>query len=242
MKIFVADTYQQMSENASEEVIRLMQASESKLLCVASGDTPSGMYKEIISKVKTEGLDISDWKFVGLDEWAGMNGDDEGSCRYHLDKQFFYPLKISEERIGFFNGRATDLEKECISTEDFIKQHGGIAVAILGIGLNGHIGMNEPGTPLRLHSHVAEIALETQTVGQKYFSTPRQLSHGITLGISNLMQAQNVILLASGNNKATIVKKTLEEEISEQLPASFLRQHTGLQIYLDAEAAQFIQR
>ncbi|MFN2440872.1 MAG: hypothetical protein ABR503_16830, partial [Chitinophagaceae bacterium] len=100
MEIFVADTYKQMSMKAAEDVIRLVQDSQNKLLCVASGDTPSGMYKEIISKVKTDGLDISDWKFVGLDEWAGMNGHDEGSCRYHLDRQFFYPLKINKERIS----------------------------------------------------------------------------------------------------------------------------------------------
>ena len=242
MEIFVADTYQQMSMKAAQDVIHLMQASQNKLLCIASGDTPAGMYKEIIAKVKTEGLDITDWKFLGLDEWAGMNGHDEGSCRYHLDKQFFYPLQINTERVSFFNGRATDLEKECATTEDFIKQRGGIAVAILGIGLNGHIGMNEPGTSFLLYSHVAQISQETQTVGQKYFTTARQLSHGITLGIANLMEARHVILLASGSNKAAIIKKTLEEEISENLPATLLRKHTGLKIYLDAEAAQLTQR
>jgi len=241
MEIFVADTYKQMSMKAAQDVIILMQASKNKLLCIASGDTPAGLYKEIVSKVKTGALDVSDWKFVGLDEWAGMNGHDEGSCRYHLDKQFFSPLKINKEKISFFNGRAADLEKECATTEDFIKQHGGITVAILGIGLNGHIGMNEPGTSPLLHSHVAEIDPETQAVGQKYFTTPRQLSHGITLGISNLIQARHIILLASGINKAAIVKKALEEEISKQLPVTLLRDHTGFKIYLDAEAAQLVQ-
>jgi 6-phosphogluconolactonase/glucosamine-6-phosphate isomerase/deaminase len=101
--------------------------------------------------------------------------------------------------------------------------------------------MNEPGTPPQLHSHVAEIDSETQKVGQKYFSSPRSITHGITLGIANLMEAQQIILLVSGAHKAGIVKRIVEEEASEQLPASLLKQHPGLKIYLDAEAAQFIQ-
>jgi galactosamine-6-phosphate isomerase len=241
METFIADTYEQMSKQAANDVIGLMQSSTNKLLCTASGDTPAGLYKEIVEKVNNKELNMDDWKFVGLDEWAGMNGSDEGSCRYHLDKQFFYPLKIEEEKICFFDGRAANLEDECQRTEDFIQQHGGIAVAILGLGTNGHIGMNEPGTPPQLHSHVAEIDSETQKVGQKYFSSPRSITHGITLGIANLMEAQQIILLVSGAHKAGIVKRIVEEEASEQLPASLLKQHPGLKIYLDAEAAQFIQ-
>jgi galactosamine-6-phosphate isomerase len=241
METFIADTYEQMSKKAANDVIGLMQSSTNKLLCTASGDTPAGLYKEIVEKVNNKELNMDDWKFVGLDEWAGMNGSDEGSCRYHLDKQFFYPLKIEEEKICFFDGRAANLEDECQRTEDFIQQHGGIAVAILGLGTNGHIGMNEPGTSPHLRSHVAEIDSETQKVGQKYFSSPRSITHGITLGIANLMEAQHIILLVSGAHKAGIVKRIVEEEASEQLPASLLKQHPGLKIYLDAEAAQFIQ-
>ncbi len=241
MQIFISDTYEELSKQAAAEVISLLQSSANKLLCIASGDTPAGLYKEIVSKVNNKELTIGDWNFVGLDEWAGMNGSDEGSCRYHVDKQFFSPLKIKEEKICFFDGRATDLKSECSKTENFIQQHGGIDVAILGLGTNGHIGMNEPGTSPHLHSHVTEIAAETQKVGQKYFNAPRSLTHGITLGLANLMEAEHVLLLVSGAHKAGIVKKMLEEEISEQLPASLLRHHPGLTIYLDKEAAQQTQ-
>jgi glucosamine-6-phosphate isomerase len=241
MQIFIRDTYEELSKQAAADVISLLQASANKLLCIASGDTPAGLYKEIVSKVNNRELNIDDWHFVGLDEWAGMNGSDEGSCRYHLDRQFFEPLRISKEKICFFDGRAADLEAECQRTEEFIEQHGGIDVAILGLGTNGHIGMNEPGTSPHLHSHISEIAAETQKVGQKYFNSPRSLSHGITLGLANITEARHVALLVSGAHKAGIVQKILEEETSEQLPASLLRLHPGLKIYLDAEAAQFIQ-
>jgi galactosamine-6-phosphate isomerase len=241
MEIYVAPNYEEMSKQASEEVIRLMQASKNKLLCIASGDTPAGLFRDLVTKVNNGELTISDWKFVGLDEWAGMNGSDEGSCRYHLNRQFFEPLNIQEENISFFDGKAGDLEKECQQTENFIQQHGGIDVAILGLGLNGHIGMNEPGTSPDLHSHIANIDAETQKVGQKYFATPQTLSHGITLGLANILETRHIILLVSGAHKAPIVKRIIEEEVSEQLPASLLRQHPGLKIYLDAEAAQLIQ-
>lgn len=241
MEIFIYDTYEQMSKQAASGVIDLMQSSERKLLCAASGDTPAGLYKIIAETVNNGKLNIKDWKFVGLDEWAGMNGSDEGSCRFHLDRQFFDPLAIEDGKICFFDGRAANLESECRRTEDFIRRHGGIVVAVLGLGTNGHIGMNEPGTSSSLHSHVAAIDSETQKVGQKYFKSPRSITHGITLGIANLMEAQHVFLLVSGAHKAGIVKRILEEEISEQLPASLLRQHPGLKIYLDTAAAQHIQ-
>ncbi|HYK56125.1 MAG TPA: hypothetical protein VEV15_06565, partial [Flavisolibacter sp.] len=94
MQILINDTYEELSKQAAADVISLMQASTNKLLCIASGDTPAGLYKEIVTKVNNGELNIDDWHFVGLDEWAGMNGSDEGSCRYHLDTQFFGPLKI----------------------------------------------------------------------------------------------------------------------------------------------------
>lgn len=242
MKITIGESYKEVSAQAANEVVHLMQASTNKVLCIASGDTPAGLYREMVTKVSNGELDIAGWHFVGLDEWGGMNGSDEGSCRYHLNRQFFQPLKVSEEKICFFDGRAANLEEECSRTENFIQQHGGIDVAILGLGLNGHIGMNEPGTSPRLHSHVSEIDSQTQAVGQKYFTGPRQLTNGLTLGLANLMETKHVILLVSGAHKAAIVKRILEEEVSEHLPATLLRSHPGLHIFLDAEAAKLLPK
>ena len=210
------------------------------MVCVASGNSPEGLYKELVRKVKNNDADLSSWNFVGLDEWAGMNGNDEGSCRFHLNNQFFGPLQINEERICFFDGRAKDPDEECMRVENFIQQHNGIDVAILGLGMNGHIGMNEPGTPSSLRSHLTEIDPLTQQVGQKYFSRPKELSHGLTLGIATLKEAKQIMLIANGKHKASIVQKILEEEVSEQLPASLLRHHTHITIYLDQPAAQLI--
>jgi galactosamine-6-phosphate isomerase len=240
MKIIIADTYDQMSKQAADDIIQLMQGTDHSLICVASGDSPAGLYKELVERVNTKQIDISCWDFVSLDEWSGMNGDDEGSCRFHLNQQLFGPLQIAAERICFFDGRADDLQLECNKVENFIKRHEGIDVAIVGLGMNGHVGMNEPGTPATLHSHVTDIDPVTQKAGQKYFKEQQQLTHGITLGLANLMEARDVILLVNGRHKAEIVQRVLEEEISEALPATLLRSHPRLKVYLDKQSAALI--
>lgn len=242
MQLFISDTYESMSAKAAEKVIEKMNDNPNGLLSPASGDSPTGLYKELVNQISDKKIDISGWKFVGLDEWIGMNGADEGSCRFYLDKQLFGPLNISENNICFFDGKEKNLDDECTKVEKFINEHGQIDMAIVGLGLNGHVGMNEPGTSPSLHSHVAEIDPLTQQVGQKYFKEKTHISQGLTLGIANLMEAKNVILIVSGSKKAEIVRRLLEEEISEQLPASLLRNHKNFCVYLDAEAASLLEK
>ncbi len=110
----------------------------------------------------------------------------------------------------------------------------------MGLGLNGHVGLNEPGTDPSLHSHISLIDSVTQQAGQKYFTEQKQLTHGITLGLANLMEAKKVILLVSGKQKAAIIKKVLEGDITEQVPASLLRKHPDFIIYLDEKAAELL--
>ena len=125
--------------------------------------------------------------------------------------------------------------------ENFISKNGGIDIAIVGIGMNGHVGMNEPGTQQQLRSHVTEIHSETQKIGQKYFKEKQHLTQGITLGLANILEARNIILLASGHHKAEIIKQVLEGEITDKFPVSILRNHAALHIFLDKEAASLLQ-
>lgn len=241
MKLFIGDTYESMSKEAADDVFGEVQSLSSPLLCTASGDSPAEMYRELTKLVNQKNKDISRWYFVGLDEWLGMNGNDEGSCRFHLNNQLFNPLNVAGSKLCFFDGRANDLQRECNRIENFINSNGGIDIAIVGLGMNGHVGMNEPGTSAVLHSHVADIDPDTQQTGQKYFKGKTSLSKGITLGIANLMEAGHVILLVNGNKKAEIVREILEGEISEQFPASLLRNHKNFSVYLDAGAASLLQ-
>ncbi len=242
MKISVSNSYIEMSRKAVNDLLHFIKENKTPLLCTASGDSPKGMYKELIRQVTKKSIDISRWKFLSLDEWAGMNGNDEGSCRFHLNNDLFEPLHVAEKNIIFFDGGTADPQAECDRIEKYIKEHGGIDVAIIGLGLNGHVGMNEPGTPEDSRAHVAEIESNTQAVGQKYFKNEQKLTHGLTLGLASIMEARNIMLIVSGNKKAAIVQKVLEEEISEQLPASILRRHNNFNVYLDNDAAGQLQQ
>ncbi len=240
MKIIVGESYEAMSQQAADEVVGLLKDYTAPLICPASGDSPAGLYKHIVQNVNDHQADISDWSFIGLDEWAGKNQSDEGSCRYHLDHQLFTPLQVKEEKICFFDGRASDLDAECGKAEKFIRTNGGISVAIVGLGMNGHIGMNEPGTPSSLRTHVAAIDPITQQVGQKYFKEPQIITRGITLGMATLMEAKHIILVVSGKHKAEIVRQIFSREISENLPASLLRNHPDFTTFLDKDAASLL--
>jgi galactosamine-6-phosphate isomerase len=240
--MLIADSYEKMSKLAAEDLVVITQSLQHPLISPASGDSPAGLYKELVNRVNKNQIDTSNWHFVALDEWVGLNGNDEGSCRYHLNKQLFEPLNIPADKIRFFDGRSEDLNAECEKVETYIQQHTGIDIAIVGIGLNGHIGMNEPGTRASSRSHVGPLDPLTAQVGQKYFKEERELTEGITLGLANILEAKNIFLLISGRKKAEIVQQMLEGEISETLPATLLRSHTGLRIYLDKEAAALIDQ
>src|SRR3954447_21902419 len=240
MKLAISNTYDAMSKQAASDLLQLVQSIDKPLICTASGASPAGLYKELVHLVETTGVDTSNWYFVGLDEWKGMNEQDEGSSKAQVTEQLLHPLHISNEHVCFFDGRANDLEKECERIEDFIKQHGGISIALLGIGVNGHIAMNEPGTSASLRSHIADIHPGTQQIGQKYFKEPRKIDTGVTLGMATILEAKHLMLLVSGKTKTEIMYKMLHTPISEELPATLLMEHPNLNIYVDAEAAKLI--
>ncbi|MDR0792484.1 MAG: glucosamine-6-phosphate deaminase [Chitinophagaceae bacterium] len=229
-----------MSEKSAEAVIQLMSLHEQPLLCPASGDTPTGLFKTLVEKYRAKKIDPSSWSFVGLDEWVGLNGNDEGSCRQYLDKNLFRPLNVPENKIIFFDGRAENLEDECKKTENFIQQNKGLHVAILGLGTNGHIGMNEPECDVAQHVHVVQLHPSTIQAGQKYFQKPQPLDKGITLGIEGLMESRHIILLASGKHKAEIVKKVIKGEVTPKVPGSLLHNHPSCTVFLDADAASML--
>jgi galactosamine-6-phosphate isomerase len=242
MTILIEKDYRLMSAKAAEDVMKLLDTLQNPLICPATGDSPKGLYREMIRQINNKKTSISHWNFVGLDEWVGMNGKDEGSCRFHLDNDLLNPLNVKQNNICFFDGRFADLQQEITKTNDFIKKNGGIDLAVAGLGLNGHIGMNEPGTDPFLHAHISEIDPMTQQSGQKYFTHPQPLSRGITLGIKDIMDARQVILLISGFKKAEISRAILEDEISTRLPGSFLRNHPNCTVYLDEAAASLLKK
>ncbi|MBD0289361.1 MAG: 6-phosphogluconolactonase, partial [Flavisolibacter sp.] len=192
MILTITDTYEELSKLAADDLVHILKDKKNPLLCTASGDTPAGLYKQLAERQQSNEIDATQWYFAGLDEWVGKNGRDEGSCRYYLDQQLYHPLHIPEERISFFDGRAADLKEECRKMEAFIQQHDKIDVAIVGLGMNGHVGFNEPGVSLEHRTHVIHLDETTQKVGQKYFKEQQVLTQGITIGFTTLLEAEHI--------------------------------------------------
>ena len=240
MQIFIDDTYEAMSRRAADDILSHFQPVSQPILCVASGDSPKGLYQELADRQNASVINTTSWFFLGLDEWVGLGKNEEGSCRYMLNRDVLTPLGVQEEKICCFDGMAADPEAECERIENFIKQHGGIDIVLLGLGANGHVGLNEPGTSPLLHSHVSVIDEVTKKVGQKYFSRPQKLTEGITLGLASLMEAKHLFLLVSGENKAAILQQALEGEVTDRIPASLIREHPGFRVYADKEAASLL--
>ena len=242
MKIAIYPTYAELSVAAAADFISHMQESPTPLCCIASGDSPVGLYNELARQFRESKLDISNWRFAGLDEWLGMDGSDEGSCRHMLERTVVKPLQLKVEQTCFFDGKTQNAQDECDRVETFIKNYGGLDISVLGLGLNGHLGLNEPGTPFSAGAHVSTISASTQAVGQKYFSSPTLLTKGITLGLGSLMQSKNISLIVSGEKKAAITREFIEGEITEQIPASILQKHPSCIVYLDEAAASFLSK
>jgi len=242
MQLFIEGTYDSMSQQCANVIAEITKPTTSPLVCVPSGDSPKGLYKAWKRQQEEKIINVHGWNFLGLDEWLGLGKDDEGSCLFMLNRDLFQPLNISPEKIFCFDGVTTDTAAECDRIENYIHQHTAIDVAILGLGMNGHIGLNEPDTSPLLRSHISEIHPITKEVGQKYFSSPQHLHRGITLGIATLMEARHVILIVGGTKKASILQRALEGEITPEVPASLLRNHANFMVFADKEAAKMLNK
>jgi glucosamine-6-phosphate isomerase len=186
--------------------------------------------------------DISQSTFIGLDEWVGVPPENEGSCHYFFKSLLLKPLNFSPEQIHLFNALSTDTAGECRKMDNLILQKGGIDLMIVGVGMNGHIGFNEPGTSFDKYSHVIDLDESTLNVGQKYFKEQVALRQGITLGLKHLQQSKRVFLIANGAKKAAVIRETLEGEISERFPASIIRTHPQGVVMIDETAASMLSQ
>ncbi|MBS1917813.1 MAG: glucosamine-6-phosphate deaminase [Bacteroidetes bacterium] len=240
MEVKIFDDYDALSQRTAEEVIKLVKEKPDAVVCLASGNTPLGTCEWIAKKVKAEKIDISKCNFIGLDEWVGVPKENTGSCSYFFHHNLFEPLNISAEKIFLFDALSNDLNGECKKMDNIIKEKGGIDLIIVGIGMNGHIGFNEPGVDFSLLSHVISLHETTITVGQKYFAGAIKLSKGITLGLGHLMNAQKAILIANGKAKAEVISKTVNEPVNNNFPAGIMQKHPDGFVFVDKDAASIL--
>ncbi|GAB3961142.1 glucosamine-6-phosphate deaminase [Spirosoma harenae] len=229
-----------LSQRAAEHMAAIISQKPDAVLCIASGDTPIETYHRFVDLVKAGRVDSSQCTFVGLDEWVGFGPEDFGSCSYYLFRDLFVPLNLRPEQMYVFNAKADDLDAECTRIDTLIDSKGGLDLLLVGMGMNGHIGLNEPGTPFTLGCHVGDLAESTITVGQKYFKTETALSQGITLGLRHLAGAHDVILMISGAKKASILRDVLTGPVTEQVPASLVQTQQNVRVWVDEAAGSLV--
>ena len=237
MELKIYPDYQQLSKATAQLIIDVIQKKKNALICIASGHTPVGVFEQLVQEVKANHLDLSNCVFLSLDEWVGIDPADSGSCLSMLKKDFFNHLQLREEQLIYFDVTVSDLKKECNRINDLIESNGGLDVMLVGLGTNGHIGMNEPGTSFDSYAHVGKLAEETKGVGQKYFTKATSLDSGITLGLRHLKEARLPIVMANGEKKAAIISIMLKGKITEQVPATIIQHISQGYIMIDQAAA-----
>lgn len=225
------------SKYCADTLACIISEKPDALICLAAGHTSLEFFNILIEMYKNKKINFSNVKVVGLDEWAGISGSDDGSCEIFLHSNIFDHVNLKKENIRLFDGKAPDLLKECSEIDAHIEKNGGIEYMLLGMGMNGHLGLNEPGVNTESRSHVMELDKVTKKVAVKYFEKMPDISKGVTLGIKNILESKKIQLLITGDKKKDIVKRLFSEGVTNTLPATLLKGHKNAEIVLDGPAA-----
>lgn len=230
-----------MSRRCAELIRDCLTQKPDALLCLPAGNTAISTYQEMVRMVETGELDVSQARFVSLDDWVGLSEDArEDDCTHFMKRHCYGPLNIPEEHMTLFNTDAKDLEAECRKIDQVIFDNGGIDFMLLGLGMNGHLGLNEPGADFHNYSHLMGLSDVTKSVGQKYFSHETTLTGGITIGIQHMFEAKQVVLQICGEHKKDIVRRMYTTGVSTDLPGSVFQVLPNSRVIMDADAAQNI--
>ncbi len=238
MLVLVKDDYDQMSKEAAKIVAALVRRKPDCVLGLATGSTPLGLYKELIRMHKEEGLDFSKVTTFNLDEYVGLPPEHDQSYHYFMWENLFKHINIDPGRVHVPHGMADDVEEHCRWYEERIKKAGGIDLQVLGIGANGHIAFNEPGSSLGSRTRIKTLTEKTRQDNARFFKSIDEVpKYAITMGIGTIMEARQLLLLASGKNKAHAIKITVEGPITAMVPATIVQMHPKATIIVDKEAA-----
>lgn len=240
MKQIIFKDYQELSVKTAEQIAAIILEKPGALLCFPAGDTSIGTFNQLIALNKAGEISFKQSKIVGLDEWANLGKMKNENCYSFMKKHLFDHIDFSPSNLCFFDGESSDLEKECKITDNFIQENGPIDMMLLGVGMNGHLGLNEPGTSFDLYSHIVNLDSVTKDIGKKYFTGDVNLTGGISLGIKYVMEAKTVILQLNGVKKAKVVKHLIDSKISTEFPASVIKSHPNAFLLLDKEASKYI--
>lgn len=239
MQIEIFEDEQAVAQTAANLLANQLATKPNSVLLLPTGRTPLLMYAHMVELVQQKQLDLTNAKTFNLDEFYGIGPEHPGSYRQYMERVLFVPAAMPTANTVMLNGAATDSVRECADYEAAIKAAGGVDVAVLGIGANGHIGFNEPGSPFDSRTRQVRIQPETRAANAFLFNNKLEEvpETALTVGIATILEARKILLLATGESKAAAIAALINGPITEGLPASSLQKHPNVSLLLDKNAA-----
>ncbi|WP_343670491.1 galactosamine-6-phosphate isomerase [Chitinophaga sp.] len=237
MDIEVCSSYEEISVKAKDIIVEQLRYHKRLRLCAATGGSPTGLYKELAAEFGKQPDLFDQLHIIKLDEWGGLDMNHPGTCETYLQQHVIQPLKVGEDRYLSFQSGPDDPLAECNRIKNELYCLGGIDICILGLGMNGHLALNEPGSALESQCHVAR--LDPQSLEHPMLGDGERPQYGLTLGMAEILQAKQIVLLISGEKKKEIAYKLLSSKsVTTILPASFVWLHPHVKCLIDREAYQ----
>jgi glucosamine-6-phosphate deaminase len=238
MDVIIQSSAELAARMAAGLIARALSAKPDLRLGLATGRTMESVYDQLVRQHQTEGLDFSHCRTFNLDEYVGLAADDPCSYHHFMRNRFFDLVNIDPGNTFLPDGMAEDLAADCLKYEKLIAANGGIDLQLLGIGLNGHLGFNEPLSEFQSRTRVVTLSPVTRSQNAPLFPKPRRMPRrAITMGMGTILEARHCLLLATGLEKASIVAQAIEGPLTTMVPATALQLHPACTIVLDAEAA-----
>lgn len=243
MEVILVENYSELSERAARMIEEQIYKNDRSILGLATGSTPLGLYEKLIEGNKRRGVSYKHVQSINLDEYLGLDNNHPGSFHTFMYENLFKDIDIPMEHIQIPDSRPRSVEEECKRYDQVIDRIGPIDLQILGIGSNGHIGFNEPGSDPNSSTHVVELATSTRKDNAHFFGSLEEVpTHAVTMGIQTILKSSRIVILASGKRKAEAVKRLLSENLSEMFPASHLWKHDDVTLIVDRDAYKLVSQ
>ena len=243
MDVIIKKNYEEICDEAVRIIHESWEKKKNLVLGLATGRTPIGVYQRLIALNKKGEMDFSRIITFNLDEYLGLDESHPQSFAHYMDKNLFQHVNIKRENIFRLKGKPEDIEKHCQEYEEKIRAVGGIDLQLLGVGRNGHIGFNEPGSSLSSRTRPKALTQSTVEANASLFKNKERVPrYCLTMGIGTILDAKQILLLASGKEKFYAIKGCVEGPITASVPASVLQLHPQAKIIVDEEAAWFLDR
>ncbi len=237
IRIYKAKDYNDLSRKAANIISAQIIMKPNCVLGLATGSSPIGTYRQLVDWFKKGDLDFREVHTVNLDEYKGLGGDNKESYRFFMNSNLFDQVNIDKQNTNVPNGLAVDAEAECDRYNKLIRQLGGIDLQLLGIGHNGHIGFNEPEEAFEKETHLVTLTESTIEANARLFDKQEEVpKYAFTMGIKSIMQAKKILIIASGEDKAQIMRDAFFGPVTPKIPASILQIHNDLTIVADEAA------